>query len=486
MRVCLLRQEANGHSAVETSCPFIHPHFGGDTLFYVTRGAAKSWGLSVVFAAAMAAAVAAEGTSPDQGADWCEFLGPTGNNRSSESGLNLSWTTTPPTVRWQVSMGSGYATCAVYQHRVFLFDRVDDQARLRCVRRDTAEEVWQYRYATHYDDAFGYDNGPRCSPITDGERVFILGVEGELHCVAVEDGRRLWSLATNAEFGVVPNFFGVGSTPVLFDDCLLMMVGGSPPDQSSLPPGQLDRVEGNGSGIVAFEKSTGRMRYQISDELASYASIRLAHIGERDWGFAFARGGLVGFDPKAGRVDFAMPWRARTLESVNASSPVVVGNEVFVTECYGPGGCKVACRPSGYDIVWRDPADRRERSLAAHWNTPVWHDGHLYGSSGRHAQSAELRCIDWKTGDVKWKQTGLGRASLLYLDEHLVCLSEDGTVRLIQANPEAYQLVSQLDLGATGKGLLRYPAWAAPVLSHGCLYLRGADCLVCLDLQRSR
>ncbi len=442
-----------------------------------------SWGLRLARALALAGGLVAMGSSIVRGENWCAFLGPTGNNRSGETGLNLSWTTAPPPVRWQVALGSGYATCAVHEDRVFLFDRMKDLARLRCVRRDTGEEIWQYNYPTRYEDAFGYDNGPRCSPITDGEHVFIFGAEGELHCVTVVDGRRVWRVETNTEFGVVPNFFGVGSTPVLYDDCVLVMVGGSPPAQQSLAPGQLDRVSGNGSGIVAFEKMTGRVRYQITNELASYASLRLARIGGRDWGFAFARGGLVGFDPRAGGVDFEMPWRARSLESVNASTPVVVGNEVFVTECYGPGGCKVACRPGGYDVVWRDPPERRERALAAHWNTPVWHDGYLYGSSGRHAATAELRCVDWKTGEVQWNQPGLGRASLLYVENHLICLSEDGTLRLLEANPRSYQRVSQLDLGNRGQGLLGSPAWAAPVLSHGGLFLRGANQLVCLDLR---
>ena len=55
------------------------------------------------------------------------------------------------------------------------------------------------------------------------------------------------------------------------------------PDSQRLPVGRLDMVEGDGSAIVAFEKYTGDVRYRLSDELASYASLRLARIAGRPW-----------------------------------------------------------------------------------------------------------------------------------------------------------------------------------------------------------
>jgi outer membrane protein assembly factor BamB len=243
---------------------------------------------------------------------------------------------------------------------------------------------------------------------------------------------------------------------------------------------------------VAFDKHTGQVRYQITDELASYASPKLATIGDRRWAFVFARGGLVGFEPATGKVDFQFPWRAPLLESVNASNPVVVDDLVFISETYGPGGALLRVKPGGAEVVWSDEGRRRDKSLQTHWNTSVHHEGYLYGSSGRHTENAELRCVEFQTGKVKWSQPDLTRASLLYVDGHFVCLSEDGTLRLIRATPEKYERVAETQLVQPGAGtdafglrparLLRYPAWAAPILSHGLLYVRGADRLVCLEL----
>src|SRR5205085_5707446 len=98
-------------------------------------------------------------------------------------------------------------------------------------------------------------------------------------------------------FGVIQDFFGVGSTPIVEGDLLIVQVGGSPPDDQNTPPGRLDLVHGNGNGVVAFDKRTGEVKYKISDELASYSSPACRTIDGRRWCFVFARGGLLAFDP---------------------------------------------------------------------------------------------------------------------------------------------------------------------------------------------
>ena len=94
---------------------------------------------------------------------------------------------------------------------------------------------------------------------------------------------------------------------------------------------------------------------------------------------------------------------------------------------------------------------------------------------------------------MKWSQHGLGRSSLLLVDGHFFCLTEAGALLVVRARPDAYEPVGEIPLederAAAGdggrRGLLRYPAWAAPILSHGLLYVRGADRLVCIELARA-
>src|SRR5262249_53181155 len=160
------------------------------------------------------------------------------------------------------------------------------------------------------------------------------------------------------------------------------------------------------------------------------------------------------------------------------SNPVVVGDRVFLSETYGPGGVLLRVQPGGCEVLWSD-ADKapRKKSMQTHWMTPIHRDGYLYGSSDRHLDNAELRCIELDTGKVMWSKPGLSRTSLLLVENHFICLTEEGLVLLLKVNPRKYDEVSRLDLherpADDGRPYLMEPCWAAPILSHGLLYLRG-------------
>ena len=426
-----------------------------------------------------------------QGSDWPYFLGPSQDGHSPERGILTRWGPRGLRVVWHRRLGTSYGAPTVARGRLLQFDRFGDRARLYCLHAETGQELWRYEYPTDYEDLYGYNNGPRCSPITDGQQVYAYGAEGVLVCCRLDDGRRVWQRNLQEEFGVVQNFFGVGSNPVVAGDLLLVMVGGSPPASRRVPPGALDRVETAGSAIVALDKHTGQVRYQIGDELASYASLKLATIDARAWCFAFCRGGLLAFEPQSGQIDFHYPWRAAILESVNASTPVVVGNEVLISETYGPGSSLLRVAPGRYEVVWKDDQRQRSKSLQTHWNTPVYQDGFVYACSGRHSENATLRCVEWKTGRVRWELPGLARTSLTAIDGHLLCLGEFGQLWLFRVSPDQPEEVAMVDYGDPQLGqpllgeagpVLEYPCWAAPVVAHGLLYLRGKDRLVCLEL----
>jgi outer membrane protein assembly factor BamB len=427
------------------------------------------------------------------GSDWPTFQGLNGASVSTEKGILRTWPKQGPRIVWEKPLGIGYSMPATSRGRLFLFDRVKDRARLRCMKSETAEHLWSFSYPTAYRDKYNYNGGPRCCPVVDGTRVYIFGAEGMLHCLRASDGKIVWKIDTAKAFGVVQNFFGVGSTPVIEGDLLLVQVGGSPKGSEDTP---FEDLKGNGTGVVAFDKFTGKVKYKISTELASYASLVLATIDKRRWCFLLARGGLVGFEPSSGKIDFHFPWRASDLESVNASNPVVVGDKVFISECYGLGSALLKVKPNGVKEVWTDAGKpARRKSMRCHWMTPIHLDGYVYGSSGRHTPEAELRCVELATGKVMWSERKLTRSSLLLVDGHFICLSEDGVLRLLRVNPKKYDEVTSVVLRPQdkkgnavpeGELLLEYPCWAAPLLSHGLLYVRGEGRLVCLELIPAR
>ena len=177
------------------------------------------------------------------------------------------------------------------------------------------------------------------------------------------------------------------------------------------------------------------------------------------------------------------------MESVMVSVPVVHGNEVLITETYGPGSCLLKIGPTGHEVLWQDDVRKREKAFQGHMMTPILVDGFLYGCSGRNPP-VDVRCVEWKTGKVTWKLGNQYRSSLLYVDGHFVSLDENGRLQLLKVDPKAYTKVAEWHLGAQdslGENKnLKYPCWAAPILSHGLLYLRGKDRVVCLELISDR
>ncbi|MGL4421130.1 MAG: PQQ-binding-like beta-propeller repeat protein [Gemmataceae bacterium] len=408
-------------------------------------------------------------------ADWPRFLGPTGDNHSAETGLMPVWPKDGLKKLWAIPLGPGYAPPTIAGGQLFHFDRHEQKQRLSCRDAATGELKWTLDYASTYEDQYGYDAGPRACPVVDGDRVYVYGPDGVLLC-ANTAGKELWKRNLSADYRVQPNFFGVGSAPCVQDEVLIVAVGGSPPGPR---PRDLRQVQPNGTAIVGLKKRTGETLYTTGNDLASYSTPIVTKAHGRLTAWYFARNQLLAFDPATGERRAEYAHRAKTEESVNAANPVIVGEQVFISECYGPGS--VLFRFTGTELkpLWTDrDKDRDDRSLAAHWNTPIVHDGYLYGSSGRHANEGDLRCIEFATGTVQWIERRTTRSTLLKADGKLIALGEDGTLRLLKLNAAKYDELSRFESPD-----LNYPAWAPPVLSAGRLYVRGKDRLVCYQLR---
>jgi len=435
----------------------------------------------------------ADDLSTRSGEDWGTFLGPDGTGRSRLEGIESPWPEGGPRVVWHAAMAEGYCPPAVASGRAILFDRAGDRLRLRAVEAETGMPLWETSRAVAYTDSFGYDGGPRAQPVVVGDRLLAYGPDGRLQCRALVNGSLLWEVDTVADYHVVQNFFGVGTAPLVVEaggkTLAVVQVGGCAPGTRPPSPERLDAIKGLDSGLVAFDIATGQEVWRSSDQLASYSVPVRATVGGRERILAWMRDDLISVDPATGRVSDRHRWRSDELFSVVAASPVVADNRVLLSECYGPGSVVLEIVEDRFRELRRDPPGSRPRqALKAHWNTPVFHDGYLYASSGRNAGDAQLVCVNLASGAVAWAEPGLGRSSVTLVDGHLIILGEYGDLVLARAEPGRYEEVSRTrPLEANGgRELLAPPCWSAPVIARGLLFVRGAGRVACLDLLSER
>jgi len=401
--------------------------------------------------------------------DWKSFLGPQHNGHSPETKLLKSWPKSGPKLIWEMKKGTGYSSPAISGEYLVYMHREGREEKIECLHPETGAKYWEFTYPTQFEDRYGYNNGPRSSPVIDGDRVYTYGAEGKLHCLRLQTGQLHWSRNIASEFKVPQDFFGTATTPLIEGDQLIVNIGA---------PG--------GPTVAAFHKVSGKMMWGAGKEWGpSYASPVPATIHGKRRVFVFAggesnppTGGLYSIDPGNGAVDFQFAWRSRSYESVNAASPVVAGNQVFISASYKAGGALLDISPAmKHTVAWTSP------EIGTHFNTAIEKDGYLYAFDGRNEPDASLVCIERKTGKVMWRVTpewdetfliqgeprkqrlGTFRGTLLQVDGHFLALGELGHLVWMDLSPKGYKELARAWLFAARE------TWSLPVLSRGLLYV---------------
>ena len=387
-------------------------------------------------------------------ADWPQVLGPGRNGVYGGPPLSETWGASGPRVVWRRSTGHGLSGPIVAQNRLILFHRVADREIVEAVDAAGGKSLWQYGYPTSYRDDFGFDEGPRAVPVAANGVVFTFGAEGQLHAVDLASGRKVWSVDTQRQFGVPKGFFGAAGSPLVEDGRVIANIGGK------------------NAGIVAFDEKTGKVLWTATDDGASYSSGIGATIAGRRYAVFLTRNGLVGLDPATGQVRFQRPWRARQAASVNAATPVISGDSIFLSAEYGPGAGVLRFDGSSLTDVWAS-----NDALSNHYATSIYAGGVLYGFHGRQEQGQSFRAVDLQTGKVRWSQDRFGAGSVTLAGNRLLILRENGELVLAGASPDGFTPVARAQILP---GIVR----AYPAIAGGLLYARNDNTLVCLDLRK--
>lgn len=363
---------------------------------------------------------------------WAQWRGANRDGASQEKGLRTSWPdNAAPAPRWSADVGVGYSSMAVADGRLYTLGWRDGNETVHCLDAATGKPVWTHSYPVGKWDRM-HEGGSSSTPAVDSGKVYTLSREGHFHCLDAKTGKVVWSHPLANKVGTRPPQWGFSGSPLVVGDTVYIDI----------------------AKIVALDKNTGEIKWQTKDFGGGYSSPVRFTQGGKDFLATFPGAGLVILNPADGAVVATHNWK--TNYDVNAATPLVIGNQIFISSGYGVGAALLNFDGQTLSPVWTI------KDMRNHMASSVAHDGYLYGFD-----EGLLRCLDLKTGESKWSERGLGKGSLILADGHLFILSERGELIVAPAKPDGFAPTGRANVFPNSGS-----NWCAPILANKTLYLR--------------
>lgn len=379
--------------------------------------------------------------------DWPWFLGPDRNNLSTETGINKDWAAKPPKTLWTTDLSDdGYACPSVADGIVYLVDHEGDKDVVKAFDLETGDNEWTFRYDAPGKKNYGF---ARATPAVQDGRVFTVSRDGVVHALDAKSGKKLWRRDVLKDVGAEPPRWELASSPLLDGENVIITAGGED------------------AHLVALDRETGRTAWEGGGSAAAgYATPAIATLdGERQY-LVFDAEGVGGIRTRDGKLLWHSPWE--TKYKVNAAGVVPVSeNRVFISSGYKRGCSVVEVKRGRPRTVWEN------KEMQAHWSTPIFVDGYLYGIG----DPGFLMCLDPKDGSTTWKQKGFEKGGLIGIDGHIIAADgKRGDIMLVELTPEAYREKGRIKpLGGQ--------TWPAPIVADGRLIVRNKEQLAVIDLR---
>jgi len=430
----------------------------------------RSGQLQLTLAGVLTAACLLVG-APATPADWPQWRGIARDGKSPETGLLQEWPEGGPPLAWKASgLGDGYSSVSVTGGQVFTMGDLADGQYAFALEEAGGQMVWKAPVGPRHEDGRG---GPRSTPTTDGDRLFLMNTEGDVVCLEIASGRECWRRSLTQDFDGY-QMKAMGTYSWKFAESPL--VDGS---RVVVTPGHINAL------MVALDRQTGseiwrtqgRRLGSTGSDGAGYASSVVSEAGGVRQYVQLVGRGLIGVEAETGR----LLWNYNRVASdiANIATPVVQDDLVLGSCGYGTGAGLVRIRPTGDGLEAEEVYFLEADTMQNHHGGLILHEGTVYTGTG-HNKGFPL-AVDLLTGKVVWgpvRNAGKASAAIAYADGRLYFRYQDGRMILIEATPEEYR-----EKGSFVIPEVRKESWPHPVIANGKLYLREQDNLYCYDIE---
>ena len=388
-------------------------------------------------------------------AQWAQWGGPNRNFTAEPVQLAKTWPEEGPKRLWQRTLGEGYSAISVDEGVLYTMYRVADNEVVVALDAQNGEILWESSYPAPSWPGFskGYGLGPHSTPLIVDDYVYTTGVRAHLACLNKKTGERVWSHDLWAEFGAKPPGRGYASSPLAYNQMLILPVGGQ-----------------QGHGIMAFDLRDGHIIWKSQDFPATFSSPIIINVDGQDQLVIFEGKEIVGLEPNTGELLWTHPHR--TQYNINASTPIWgEDNLLFVSSGYDSGSRVLRLSQQDgmttVDEMWFSTQMKIQHGTAVRVGETV------YGSSG--PGPAFLMGTNVETGEMTEKQRGFGKANVVAVGDDLILLDEDGELAIVTPNPDAFEVHTRAQILSTR-------SWTVPTLVGTTLYVRDQKEIMALSL----
>ena len=384
--------------------------------------------------------------------DWPFFRGPHNDGVSREDGWNAKFPDTGPRIAWERDVGIGASSVAGVGDRVLTMGsrKAKDQDMVYCLNADDGSIVWEFAYANKFEERM-FDGGTAATPTVDEGHVYTLSYNGNLHCLKLSDGAVVWKKDVVKDFEGNPPRWKYAGSPCVVDDMVILDIGGKK------------------NSTIALNKKTGAKKWGSGNEDAGYAPPIPFKNGDKDAVLVFKGKAMYALSRVDGGELWNIPWD--TAYDVNASSPSVIGDKLFISAGYNTGrGALYQLGQGAPKKLWRNDDIKTKMSSC------TIYEGHVYGISEK---KSVLMCINMENGATVWTEPGVSQHGTLKIaGDKLIILTDSGTLITADVSSKGYNQIS------TAK-VLDGTCWVNPVLSNGRIYCRNnKGKLVCVDVRK--
>jgi outer membrane protein assembly factor BamB len=170
---------------------------------------------------------------------------------------------------------------------------------------------------------------------------------------------------------------------------------------------------------------------------------------------------LAGVSPESGEVLWSQV--VPSFRGMNILTPTVLGDAIFTSSYQNKSWLySVALEQDTWSVseAWNNKAQ-------GYMSSPVVVDGYAY----LHLGNERFTCIDLKSGERTWTSPPQGKyASLVVQGDRILALNEQGTLLLIKATPDKFELLDS-------RKVAEADTWAHLAIVGDELYIRELEAL---------